>query len=163
MFWFGKQEKRMSEKLKGESKILRLLEELLIEILESKGTASCFKLSKHFRTIKMPVTVAHAFNHSTRVEASLVCVVSSRTARERETLSQRKKINKYRCEKVKEKSLVGQKSLELVWRDRGEGMTLRAECFLIPADRLRRRGNEEALGVCLEHWADTLFKRQEKH
>lgn len=133
--------------------------------MESKGTAGCFKLSKHLRTIKMPVTVAHAFNHSTRAEASLVSVVSSRTAsaRERETLSQRKKTNKYRCEKVKEKSLVGQKSCELVWRDRGEGMTLRAECFLAPADRLRRRGNEEDLGVSLEHWADTLFKRQERH
>lgn len=107
--------------------------------------------------------MAHAFNHSTRAEASLVCVVSSRTASARERDPVSKKTNKYRCEKVKEKSLAGQKSRELVWRDRGEGMTLRAECFLAPADRLRRRGNEEDLGVCLEHWADTLFKRQERH
>lgn len=132
--------------------------------MESKGTAGCFKLSKHLRTIKMPVTWHMPLITALgRKPAWSVLLVPGQPVLERETLSQRKKTNKYRCEKVKEKSLVGQKSRELVWRDRGEGMTLRAECFLAPADRLRRRGNEEDLGVCLEHWADTLFKRQERH
>lgn len=74
--------------------------------MESKGTAGCFKLSKHLRTIKMPVTVAHAFNHSTRAEASLVCVVSSRTAsaRERDSVSKKKRPTSTDVKKLKRKA-----------------------------------------------------------
>lgn len=56
---FGKQEKQMSEKLTGvQVKDPEAAREELREILESKGMARCFKLHKHLRTIKMPVSGA---------------------------------------------------------------------------------------------------------
>lgn len=57
----------------------------------------------------------------------------------RSTSSDVKRLNK-------EKNLVGQKVMRTCL-DRGEGVTLGTECFSAPADRLRRMGSEEDVGM----------------